>query len=143
MAETTPLLPRTDRPPHDLPIFLCVCHSQWPFLGQKALLTVRAIVASFLSIVLALDILYGVNYIQRGLQMVFEASNVTLVIQIFYYWTTTVGVSSLCCTNPLISPTVMDTATFFGTLWSIASKGASQGEVPSPDTSQPLGPNVD
>lgn len=88
MAETTPLLPRAKRPPHNVPIFLCVCHSSWPFLSQKELLAVRAIIASFLSIIFALEILYGINHTQRGKQFAFEASNVSLVIQISYYWTT-------------------------------------------------------
>lgn len=142
MAETTPLLPRANRPPHDLSIFLPVCHSPWPFLSQYALLAVRAFVASFLSIVFSLDIVYGINYTQRGNQLAFEASNVSLVIQIFYYWTTTVGVSPLRRINPLISSAVLDTATYLGTLWSITFQGTSQGEISSPDTSGSFGSNV-
>lgn len=142
MAETTPLLPRAKRPPHNVPIFLCVCHSSWPFLSQKELLAVRAIIASFLSIIFALEILYGINHTQRGKQFAFEASNVSLVIQISYYWTTMVGVLPLRCTNTLSSPTVLDTATSFGTVRSIASRRASQGENSSPDTGQCLGANV-
>lgn len=142
MAETTPLLPRANRPPHDLPIFLRVCHSPWRSISQKVLLAVRAIVAAFLSIVLTLDIPYEINYTHTGKQSAFEASNVSLVIQIFYYWITMVGVSPLRCINLLISLTVLDTATHSGTLWSIASRGTSQGEISSPDASRSLDPNV-
>ena len=95
MTETTPLLPRAIRPPHNLPFIICVCHAPWLFLSRKALLAVRAIVALFLTIVIALEILYEIIYTQRRKQLPFEASNVSLVIQMLYCWTTTVGVSPL------------------------------------------------
>ena len=122
MAETTPLLPKASRPCHDLPIFLLVCHSPWLFLSQKTLLAVRAIIASFLSIVLALDMIYRIRYTRRGKQLAFEPSIVSLVIQILYYWTTSVGVSPLRCINPLISPTVLDIAAHIRALCSITSR---------------------
>ena len=122
MTETTPLLPQASGPCHDSPIFLRVCHSPWLFLSQKTLLAFRVIVASFLSIVLALGVLHGIKYTQRGEQLAFEASIVSLLIQILYYWTTSVGVSPLRCINPLISRTVLDPATHIGALWSIASR---------------------
>lgn len=90
MAETTPLLlPRAYSVSHHIPSFLRVCHSPWPFLGQQALLALRATFAVFLSIVFILDIPYGINHSRRGKQLAFEASNVSLIIQICYYWTTT------------------------------------------------------
>ena len=118
MIETTPLLPQASRPCPDLSIFPRVCHSPWPFLGQKTLLAIRAIFASFLSIVLALEI----KCTRRGEQLAFEASIVSLVIQIFYYWTTSVGVLSLRCINLLTLPTVLDPATHIGALRSISSR---------------------
>lgn len=143
MAETTPLLlPRAYRVSHHIPSFLRVCHSPWPFLGQQVLLAVRATFAVFLSIVFILDIPYGINHTRRGKQLAFEASNVSLIIQICYYWTTTVGVSPLRCVNLLNPPTVVDIATYFGTRWSIASRETSQGEISSPDTSPFLSSNV-
>ena len=142
MAETTPLLPRTKWPSRDLPIFLRVCHSPWPFISQRSLLTVRAVIASFLTIVFTLDLLYRVNYTQRGQQFAFEPSTISLAMQMLYYWITTVGVLSLLCINPLISLTVLDHATYLSTIWSIASRRTSQGQIPSPNTSWSLGTNV-
>ena len=121
MAETTPLLPPPNRLPHGPSIFLCVCHSPWPFVGQRALSVVRAIIASFLTVVFTLDIFYGINYNQRGKQSAFEASNVSLVIQMLYYWMTTVGFSPLHCIAPLNFAIVLDPATYLSTLWPIAS----------------------
>lgn len=92
MAETTPLLSRPNRSAYDLPISLSVRHSPWPFINQRALLAVRAIIASYLTVVFALDISYGADDTRRGQQLAFEASNVSLLIQIFYYWITMVGV---------------------------------------------------
>ena len=142
IAETTPLLPRANKPPCDLPIFLRVCHSPWPFISQRTLLAVRAVIASFLTIVFILDILYRINYTQRGQQFAFEASNVSLLIQILYYWITMVGVSPLRCISPLICVIVLDSATHLSTVWSIASRRTSKGQDTSPDTSRPLSPNV-
>ena len=143
MAETTPLLPRANRLPHDVSIFLCVCHSPWPFISQRAILAIRAIIASFLTVVFTLDIFYGINYNHRGKQSAFEASNVSLVIQMLYYWMTTVGFPPPHCITPLISAIVLDTATYLSTLWSIASRRTSQGKILSPDTSRSFAPNVD
>ena len=141
-AETTPLLPRAHAPPYPLPIFLRVCHSPWPFIGQRTLLAVRAVIASFLTIVFTLDMRYRISYTQRGQQFAFEASNVSLLIQILYYWITMVGVSPLRRISPLICVLVLDPATQFSTFWSIASRRTSKGKSTSPDTSRPLRPNV-
>ena len=111
MTETDPLLPQADRPAYGIPIFLQVCHSSWPMISQKGLLTVRATVASFLSILFALNIFYAIENTQRRRQFAFEASNVSLLLQILYYWITAVGVSPLCSVNLLISTTVLDLAT--------------------------------
>ena len=142
MAETTPLLPRPNRSPHDLQIFLRVCHSPWLFINQGALLAIRAIIAAFLTVAFTLDIFYGINDTRRGKQLAFEASNISLVIQIFYYWITTVGVSPLRWINPLISATVLDLARYRSTLWSIASRRKNQGQIPNPRTSRSLGPHI-
>ena len=102
MAETTPLLPRADRPPHDLSISLHVCHSQWSSLIQKVLVAVRASTAAYLSVAFALDMFHETSYNQRGKQFAFEACNVSLAIQTVYYWITTVGTSPQLCINLLI-----------------------------------------
>ena len=142
MAETTPLLPRANRPPHDPSIVLRICHSPWLFISQKLPLAVRAIIASFLSFVLTLDIIYAINHTHRGRQFALEASNVSLVIQNLYYWITTVCISPLRCISPSISPAVLDTAAYFGTLWSDASRGTNQERTPSPDISRALNPKA-
>ena len=142
IAETTPLLPRAHEPPYHLPIFLRVCRSPWPFISQRALLAVRAVIASFLTIIFTLDILYRINYTQRGQQFAFEASNIGLLIQTLYYWITTVGLSPLRCISPLICVIVLDPATYFSTFRSIAPRRTSQRQNTSPGTSRPLSPNV-
>ena len=142
IAETTPLLPQAHAPPYPLPVFLRVCHSPWPCISQRALLAVRAVIASFLTIIFTLDMLYRINYTQRGQQFAFEASNIGLLIQTLYYWITTVGVSPLRCISPLICVIVLDPATHLSTFWSIASRRTSKGQNTSPDTSRPLSPNV-
>ena len=142
IAETTPLLPRVHPPPDHLPIFLRVCHSPWLFISQRTLLAVRAVIASFLTIIFTLDMRYRMNYSQREQQFAFEASNVSLLIQILYYWITTVGVSPLRCISPLICVIVLDPATHFSTFWSIVSRRTGKRRDTSPDTSRPLSPNV-
>lgn len=143
MAETTPLLPRNTLS-HDVPIFLCVCHSPWPFLTQKTLVAVRAIISAYLSVVFALDMFYVFTFAQRGKQFAFEASSISLTIQIVYYWMTTVGVCvSSYCINPLTSLTVLGTATPFGTLRQIASRGTDKGKISSPDTGRSFDTKVD
>lgn len=142
VAETTPLLPRAHAPPYHLPIFLRVCHSPWPFIGQRTLLALRAVIASFLTIVFTLDMRYRINYTQREQQFAFEATNVSLLVQIFYYWITTVGVSPLRCISPLICVIVLDPATYLNAFWSIASRRTSQGQNTSPDARRTLRPNV-
>ena len=57
IPEIAPLLPRPYLPPHDHPIFLRVCHSQWRFLNQKALSIVRIAIAVYLTTILALSLL--------------------------------------------------------------------------------------
>ncbi|KAL9127767.1 MAG: hypothetical protein Q9217_003425 [Psora testacea] len=89
MAETAPLLPQANRPPHDHPIFLRVCHSAWPFLGQAKLLTTRSMIAAYLTVVLALSLYWEVKY-ATGKQWVFEASNISLMVQVIYYWITAI-----------------------------------------------------
>lgn len=87
----------------------------WPFLTQKTLVAVRAAISGYLSVVFALAMFHGVSFSQRGKQFAFEASNISLTIQIVYYWITTVGVLSSHCINLLTPPTVLGTATSFGT----------------------------
>lgn len=91
MAETAPLLPRTGRPPHDHPIFLRVCHSPWRFLGQKGLLFIRLMIALYLTTALALSVYYECKSARRSAKLYpFYASTVSLLIQLVYYWITTV-----------------------------------------------------
>lgn len=116
MPETTPLIPRADRPPHDLSIFFHVCHSPWSSHVQKVLVAVRASIAAYLSVTFALDMFHEINYTQRGKQFAFEACNISLAIQTVYYWITTVGTSPQFCINLLIFLTVLGNATSLGTL---------------------------
>lgn len=91
MAETTPLLPHANRPPHDHPIFLRVCHSPWRFITQKGLFAVRLTLAVYLTMALALSIYYECKFADRTAKLFpFYASTVSLVIQMYYYWITTV-----------------------------------------------------
>ena len=142
IAETTPLLPRAHAPPYHLPTFLRVCRSPWPFISQRALLAVRAVIASFLTIVFTLDLLYRINHTQREQHFAFEASNISLVIQILYYWITMVGVTPLRCISSLINVIVLDPATHLSTFWSIVPRRTNQEQNTSPDTSRPLSPHV-
>lgn len=61
----------------------------WPFLTQKTLVAVRAAISGYLSVVFALAMFHGVSFSQKGKQFAFEASNISLTIQIVYYWITT------------------------------------------------------
>jgi len=91
MAETTPLLPQANNPPHDHPIFLRVCHSPWLFLGQKSLIGVRGFLAIYMTTVLALDLVFEIVYAKRGRLLLFFISDLSYVIQIIYYWITFVS----------------------------------------------------
>ena len=115
MGETTPLLLRTNRSFYDLSTPLHAYHSPALSLRQRILLAVRATIAVYLSIAFSLDMLHGILYTQRGKQFVFEASNVSLMIQVVYYWVTTVRILNSRHTNPLSFPTAMRTSKLVGT----------------------------
>lgn len=88
MADTEPLLPKANMPPHDHPIFLRVCHSPWLFLGQKSLMIVRGLLAVYMTTVLALDLTFEIVFAGRGRLFLFFIGNVSYLIQIIYYWIT-------------------------------------------------------
>ena len=94
MPESTPLLPRSNRPPHEHPIFLRVCHSPWYFLGQRALLLLRGLIATYMTAVLAVAIDYERREATHGELFIFKAGPISFVVQIIYYWITTVSCSS-------------------------------------------------
>ncbi len=85
MVETAPLLPQMNRVPQDHPIFLCVCHSPWPFLRQKALLIVRGTLAVYMAAVLVLSVLKDCNGPYAKF-VAFDARNLSYAIQTIYYW---------------------------------------------------------
>ncbi|KAM0800432.1 hypothetical protein BDR22DRAFT_247878 [Usnea florida] len=89
MGETTPLLLRTNGSSYHLSTPLRAYHPPALLLRQRMLLAVRATIAVYLSITFSLDMLHRILYTHRGKQFVFEASNVSLMIQIVYYWFTT------------------------------------------------------
>ena len=93
-SESAPLLPRTNPPaPHEHPIFLRFCHSQWDWIGQKSLLALRGLflvwtTAAFLT-ELALDTKH--DYIgHRAKMFAWFPEHVCLGIQMAFYWLTTV-----------------------------------------------------
>ena len=89
-AETAPLLPRASRLPCDHPIFLRVCHSPWHFISQRALLIFRMLLAFYFSVTLGLSIFFEVFRTKRGKFFTFAAKNISLLIQLIYYWITVV-----------------------------------------------------
>ena len=91
MPESTPLLPRSNRPPHEHPIFLRVCHSPWYFLGQRALLLLRGLIATYMTAVLAVAIDYERREATHGQRFVYKAGPISFVVQIIYYWISTVS----------------------------------------------------
>ena len=118
MGETTPLLLRANGPSYDLSTPLRACYSPAVSLRQRMLLAVRATIAVYLFIAFSLDMLHGITYTQRGKQFVFEASNVSLMIQVVYYWVTTVRILHSPHTNPLSFPIVLGTSKLLGTFMS-------------------------
>ncbi|MCJ1385627.1 hypothetical protein MMC17_008750 [Xylographa soralifera] len=88
MPESTPLLPRSNRPPHEHPIFLRVCHSPWYFLGQRALLLLRGLIATYMTAVLAVAIDYERCEATHGELFIYKAGLISFVVQIIYYWIT-------------------------------------------------------
>lgn len=118
MGETTPLLLRTNGPSYDLSTPLHACHSPAPFLRQRMFLAVRATIAVYLSIAFSLNMLHGIIYTHRGKQLVFEASNVSLMIQVVYCWVTTVRILHSRYTNPLSLPIALCTSKLLGTFMS-------------------------
>ena len=94
MAETTSLLPRPNRPPHEHSIFQRVCHSPWYYMGQRALFFTRGFLALYLTTTLVFSIVRDSRPQNRGIArfLPFDASLISFVIQTIYYWVTAVGV---------------------------------------------------
>ena len=91
MAERILLLPTSNRPPHNHPIFFQVCHSPWRFLPAKALLPIRMFIALYMTAVLAFQLYLEIGPKKIGKFSAFEIYNISLLIQIIYYWTTSVS----------------------------------------------------
>lgn len=91
MPESTPLLPRSNKPPHEHPIFLRVCHAPWSFVDQKILLIIRGVITVYLTAMLVIAIVYEMGQAQRGELFLFKASVASFVLQVVYYLITTVS----------------------------------------------------
>ncbi|MCJ1301192.1 hypothetical protein MMC08_003991 [Hypocenomyce scalaris] len=88
MPESTPLLPKVNRPPHEHPIFHRVCHSPWLFINQRSLLALRGFLAIYMSVILVLELSFEIFQRERGRYFVFLISNFSYAIQTTYYWIT-------------------------------------------------------
>lgn len=103
IAEIASLLPRVERPPHDHPIFLSICHSPWHFLNQRSLALVRGFLALYMTTVIALSLYVEISYAKRGPLFVFGADNVSYFFQVVYYWISFVSfcmiIGHLCKSN--------------------------------------------
>lgn len=102
MPETTPLLPRSNRPPHEHPIFLRVCHSPWYFIGQRSLLLLRSLTAIYLTAILGIALDIEINTKKIGDLFAFNANHISFVVQVVYYWITAVGPFPMVTLHPLI-----------------------------------------
>lgn len=98
MAETAPLIIRNPYEPKDRPIFLCICHSQWPFLQQKALFFVRGCLAVYLTTALVLGFVNCFEVFDSEASparfFAFDSGNISLMVQAIYYWITAVCLSA-------------------------------------------------
>ncbi|PMD22359.1 hypothetical protein NA56DRAFT_670422 [Hyaloscypha hepaticicola] len=83
MASSTALLPK-DRKKDDHPIFLRVCHSPWISIGQKALVGLRSLAASYLFVSFLAIINYELERNNNGLGTIFKFSNIAYFIQLLY-----------------------------------------------------------
>ncbi|KAL2043925.1 hypothetical protein N7G274_003445 [Stereocaulon virgatum] len=92
MAETTPLLPRPNRPPHEHSIFQRVCHSPWYHLDQRGLFFTRGFLALYLTTTLVFGIIRESRSENRVIARLlpFDASLISFVIQTIYYWITAI-----------------------------------------------------
>jgi hypothetical protein len=99
MASSTALLPKDrkkdDHVGHPLhhqsinsdncqPIFLRVCHSPWISIGQKALVGIRSLTASYLFLSFLAIIKYELERNKTGLVTIFKFSNIAYFIQLLY-----------------------------------------------------------
>lgn len=118
-AERAPLLSQGGLSPHDHSIFMRVCHSPWHFLGQRGLLLARVTLAVYLSAVLLLCIVYHDTSGFRGSMFAFDARNLSIILQVVYYWITAVGSTfvkeRLAYASQLISIKDLGPATSHGT----------------------------
>ena len=92
--DSTPLLPRNNKPIHDHPIFFRVCHSPWSFLGQKSLLLCRTFLAVYTALIVILYIHYAASHSHNGRLFIFFAGPISYIIQTVYYLITAVCLSS-------------------------------------------------
>jgi hypothetical protein len=66
------------------PIFLRVCHSPWISIGQKALVGLRSLAASYLFVSFLAIIKYELERNKTGLVTIFKFSNIAYFIQLLY-----------------------------------------------------------
>lgn len=94
MAERATLLPQTGHDPYGQPIFLCVCHSPWFFIRQKALYVIRSTLAIYMTILLILGIVKDSRtHDSKGDHarfFAFDSRSISLACQAIYYWITAV-----------------------------------------------------
>ena len=122
MAERTPLLPTSNRPPHSHPIFFQVCHSPWRFLPAKALLPIRMFIALYMTTILAFQLYLEIGPQRIGKFFAFEINNISLLLQVIYYWITSVSLTpSWSAHDSLLTSflEVLDTATHLEAEWSV------------------------
>ena len=89
--ESSPLLPQAETQqlptvPHEHPIFLRVCHSQWSFLGGKTLLTSRLALTAYTAVVWIYTLVRDIKDNEEdGKLFPFYAGNISLTMQMVYY----------------------------------------------------------
>ncbi|CZT42039.1 uncharacterized protein RSE6_01869 [Rhynchosporium secalis] len=86
MSASTSLLPKNKKDDH--PIFLRVCHAPWAGIGQKALVGLRGLTATYMLVSFAMIIDYEAKHTKDGKLAWFKFSNITYGIQTLYHWVT-------------------------------------------------------
>ncbi|PVH77565.1 hypothetical protein DL98DRAFT_561515 [Cadophora sp. DSE1049] len=84
MSSSTALLPKNKKDDH--PIFLRVCHSPWTSTGQKALVGLRGLTATYLAVSFAMIIDYEIKHTDDGKLALFKFSNIEYGVQVLYHW---------------------------------------------------------
>lgn len=72
-----------------------ICHSSWSFINQKALVSIRAAIATYFLFSFIAIINYELKINKHGWLTLFEFSNISYLIQLIYHTLAAVK-SSLC-----------------------------------------------